>query len=87
MKTYDVPTVSSIFDQLGRLLTPEMARSIAGFRFDAKTQRRIDRLARKCNEGLLTDEERSEYETYVRAIDLIAILQAHARASLKRQTA
>ncbi len=32
----------------------------------------------------LTDVERSEYETYVYVIDFIAILQAKARALLKR---
>ena len=35
----------------------------------------------KCTEGLLTEPERSEYESYVRALDVIAILQAKARAT------
>jgi hypothetical protein len=46
----------------------------------SSAQARIDKLARKCNEGKLTDAERSEYETYVYVIDFIAILQAKARA-------
>ena len=53
-------------------------------RFDEKAQARIDKLARKCNPGKLTDVERSEYKTYVCVIDFIAILQAKARAMLKR---
>ena len=36
------------------------------------------------NEGRLSDTERREYETYVQTIDFIAILQAKARALLKR---
>jgi hypothetical protein len=50
----------------------------------SKTQRRIDELGEKCNEGQLTDTEREEYDSYVRAIDFISILQAKARAVLQR---
>jgi hypothetical protein len=83
MKTIDEPILGRIIDPLARILTPEVARKLARLRFDAKTQSEIDKLARKCNEGKLSDEERREYETYVHAIDFIAILQAKARALLK----
>ena len=66
------------------ILTPEVAGKLVDYRFDAKAQARIDKLARKCNEGLLSDQERREYETYVHTIDFIAILQAKARTLLKR---
>lgn len=46
---------------------------------DEDTQARIDELADKCTEGTLTATERSEYESYVAAIDLVTILQAKAR--------
>jgi hypothetical protein len=36
------------------------------------------------NEGHLTDDKRREYETYIHAIDCLAILQAKARALLRR---
>jgi len=66
------------------MLTPEVARNLVRYRFDAKAQSHIDGLARKCNEGQLTDAERREYETYVQTIDFIGILQAKARALLKQ---
>ena len=84
MKTLDAPVLDRLFDPLGRLLSPEVARKLADYRFDAKAQARIDKLARKCNDGKLSDDERREYETYVQTIDFIAILQAKARAVLKR---
>ncbi len=84
MKTLDQPVLDRLLDPLGRILTPEVARKLVNLRFDAKAQARIDKLARKCNEGELTDDERREYETYVYAIDFIAIRQAKARALLKR---
>jgi len=84
MKTLDAPLLDRILDPLGRILTPEVARKLVAYRFDAKTQAGIDKLARKCNQGELSDDELREYETYVHAIDFIAVLQAKARALLKR---
>src|SRR5262249_4899610 len=84
MKTLDAPVLDRLLDPLGRILTPDVARKLVHYRFDAKAQARIDRLARKCNEGELSAPERREYETYVQTIDFIAILQAKARALLNR---
>ena len=83
MKTDDA-TVLNLLDPLGRILTREVARKLVNLRFDSIAQARIDKLARKCNDGALTDSERREYETYVSAIDFIAVLQAKARALLRR---
>lgn len=78
----------SILDRLlepvTRSFTPEVARQLVGLRLAPDIQDRIDLLAAKCNEGELSNEERAEYETYVRAIDLISLLQAHAHAVLAR---
>lgn len=83
MKTLDQPLIAQLLDPVGRILTPDVAKKLAALRFDAKTQSKIDRLARKCNEGKLTDDERREYETYVQTIDFISILQAKARAIVR----
>lgn len=78
---------------LERLLQPvseslnvEAARKLVRLKADAKTQARIDELARKCNEGELSALERSEYERYVTAGTLIAILQAKARLLLAKNS-
>jgi hypothetical protein len=84
MKTLDAPILDNILDPVSRVLTPEVARALVKLRVDAKTQSTINRLARKCNEGKLTAAERSEYETYVSAIDFVAILQAKAHVMLNR---
>lgn len=76
---------------LDRLLEPlagcfsaDVAAKVANLRADSVTQERIDFLASRANEGLLTDEEREEYAGYIHAIDVIAVLQAKARASLRK---
>ena len=76
-----------IIESVSECLTPEAARKLVELRADAATQQRVDELADKNTEGLLTAEEKEEYETYVRASTFIAILQAKARARLTRQPA
>ena len=67
-------------------LTPEVAAKIADMRADDEIQSRIDYLADRANEGLLTREEHEEYAGYLHAIDVIAVLQAKARSQLRRHT-
>jgi hypothetical protein len=76
-----------ILDPLARQLTPAAARALVKFRADAATQARIADLADRCNEGTLNRAERAEYDSYVRAIDLIAVLQSKARRALGKPAA
>jgi len=80
------PTTITVLDRLldpvSRCLSEDAARALIGVRADAQTQTRVQELAEKCNEGTLTLEERSEYESYVMAANIVAILQAKARARL-----
>jgi hypothetical protein len=76
---------------LDRLLEPfagclssEVAAKVANLRADDTMQDRIDYLAERTNEGLLTDEERAEYAGYLHAIDVLAVLQAKARSLLRK---
>jgi hypothetical protein len=82
MKPLDAPNLDRIFDSLTAIFTPEIARKLVQYCFDPKVHAHIDMLARKCNEGHISDKDRREYESYVHAIDFIAILQAKARALL-----
>lgn len=82
MDKLDTPVLDRIMDPVARALTPAVARRIADLRADPEVQARIDGLAEKANEGRLSAAERAEYEAYVAAIDLIAILQSKARALL-----
>lgn len=83
MKTLDAPILDRLLDPVSRILTPEVARKLIALRFDAKTQSYINKLARKCNQGLLSEHEQREYEMYVNAIDFIGILQTKARSMLR----
>jgi hypothetical protein len=71
-----------LLDPVGRCLSDKAARALAGLRADEETQTVVRDLAEKCNEGTLSSEERAEYEAYVMAASVVAILQAKARARL-----
>jgi hypothetical protein len=74
-----------VFDSVADCLTPDVARRIIAVELDPRAQVQIDQLARKANQGTLSDEERRQYEEFIEAIDLLAIFQAKARLALSRQ--
>lgn len=78
-QTLETITLDRLLEPVSNCLTPEVARKLASLRADPKLQERVDLLASKCNEGELSPEEREEYELYVRASSIIALLQAKAR--------
>lgn len=79
-------TTSAAFDRgtdpILSLISAEQARKWVEYRGEPELQRRIEDLAARCNEGTLSDDERAEYEGYVRANKFVALLQAKARKLL-----
>lgn len=71
-----------LLDPLGHCLTTDVAQHIVALRADPVVQARLEELADRCTEGILSPDERTEYETYVRAMEFIAVLQAKAHAVL-----
>ncbi|MBM3223049.1 MAG: hypothetical protein FJZ47_04500 [Candidatus Tectomicrobia bacterium] len=67
--------------------TPALARTLVDFRVDPALQAHIDVLRQKANEGTLTPEEDAEYEDFVEAVDVMAIMQAKARQFLAKHPA
>ena len=75
MATLDSTALRDFFVQFTDGFTPELAEYFVSTKPKAELQARIDELAGKANEGELTDAERSEYDTYIEAMDLIALLR------------
>ncbi len=75
-----------LLDPLSRSLSPEAARSIVGLAIEPEILDRIDELAERCNEGLLTEAERAEYAGYVEGAEILALIKLKARRSLRRCT-
>jgi hypothetical protein len=76
--------LEQLFGPLAESLSPEAAEQVLQFRIDPAVRFRIADLAEKANEGLLTDDERAEYLSFIETMDLVSILQAKVRDALAR---
>lgn len=74
--------IDEMLELLVEALTPETARLLSQIQAKPSIQARVDQLAVKCNEGALTEEERAEYENYVRVGNLLALIKAKAKRVL-----
>ena len=71
--------LEQLFDPVGECLTREVAGRLVKLRANTAVQNRLDELADKNTAGALTAEELAEYDSYVRGMNFIAVLQAKAR--------
>ena len=78
--------LEELFEPVGECLTPEVASKLVAVRASPKVQARIDELAEKSSDGTLTSDERSLYESYVRGINFIGVLQAKAQRVLSERS-
>ncbi|MEX0611893.1 MAG: hypothetical protein WD738_23870 [Pirellulales bacterium] len=79
---YDTEAFDRGTSPIIQMLSPDQTRQLLEYRGDERLRQRIDELAAKSNEGLLTPAEKAEYEGYVRANKFVAILQAQAQKFL-----
>ena len=78
-------TLDRILDPVGKRLGIKAAEALVQLRADPELQAKMEYLAARCTEGELTPEERAEYEAFVSANNVIAILQAKARSILAKR--
>jgi uncharacterized protein YnzC (UPF0291/DUF896 family) len=76
--------IGDMLEPFAQALTPDIASQIVEIKASPEAQARISELAKKCNEGELTEAEQSEYEAFVRAGNLVSILKAKARNALSQ---
>lgn len=82
--TFSPSALDELMQSVADCFTPEVATRIVNLRADPKTQAHLDDLADRNTAGKLSEAEQREYETLVKAIDIITILQAKARSYLRR---
>jgi uncharacterized protein (DUF433 family) len=75
--------LEDLLEPLSQCLDEQSARRIAEFRISPTVQARVEVLAERANEGTLTEEELEEYDSFIEAADLIAILQLKAQQRLQ----
>jgi hypothetical protein len=78
----DVDIFRRIVDPEKPFFSEEAARGILRLRFAAADQARMNELAAKNREGGISQAEDQELENYIRAGQILGILQSKARRSL-----
>ena len=74
--------LDGLLDPLSRCLDAESAQRVVEFSFDPAVQARIDTLAERANDGVLSEEEGAEYDAFINAADFISILKLKVRRQL-----
>lgn len=83
MKTASsAPALEELIAALADCLTPDSARRVIALKADPRLQERVDDLATRHSQGLLTPEEHAEYGSYVSYSTVVAILKSKARQLL-----
>jgi hypothetical protein len=75
-------SLDAMMSPLADCLDAASLRALADFRAPADAAARVSWLAERVNEGILTAEERAEYESAVTFANFVGILQSKARRKL-----
>jgi hypothetical protein len=76
----EVEALELLLEPLRECLTVEVANRILQLRAPPDIQAKLDLFAMKHAEGTISSEELAEYDSLVRAGNLIAVIQAKARS-------
>lgn len=71
--------LDEIFNSVGSCLSVEAASKLRDLRISEALQSQLDSWAVKNSEGKLGNEERQQYESILRTLNFVAVLQAKAR--------
>jgi len=71
--------LDQLFDTVGHCLTFDTASKLNALSLPESVQQQLDDWADQNSLGQLSDEDRSQYEATLRALNFIAVLQAKAR--------
>jgi len=78
----DPAILDQLLDPLALCLDAESAQRVIECGIAPAVQQRVSALAERANEGVLTEDERIDYETLINAADFIAILKLKAQRRL-----
>jgi hypothetical protein len=78
----DVALLDQLLDPFTQCLDAESARRVIEFGIAPAVQQRVSVLAERANDGVLTEDERIDYEALINAADFIAIIKLKAQRRL-----
>jgi hypothetical protein len=78
----DMALLDQLLDPFTQCLDVESAQRVVKIGITPAVELRLNALAERANEGLLTGEDREDYEALINAADVIAILKLKAQRML-----
>ena len=81
----EVAIFTRLFQPENADLSPEAARSFLALEFTEEDRQRMHALTLKAQEGILSEAERAEMESYSFVGNVLGILKSKARQSLKQE--
>ena len=78
--------IDRFLDCVAECWTPVVAQRILDIGLDPAMDSRLDELREKANEGLLSEDERQQYEELVEGLDLVSLIKLKARLVLAQQS-
>lgn len=83
----DTPLLNELLDPFtAECLNAESAQRLVELGIAPAIQQRVNALAGRANEGVLTEDEQTDYEALINAADFIAILKLKAQRKLASNT-
>ena len=76
--------IDQLMEPFAECLTEDAARRIVALRADVAVQTRVDELADMANRGVLSADDRAEYDRLLAAYHLVSLIQARARRMLDK---
>ncbi len=76
-------SLDNLLEPFSQCMDVQSALRVTEFQVDQRVQARVETLAEKANQGVLSEDEHAEYESLVNAADLISILKLKAKRRLK----
>ena len=83
MTLLDVASLQKFLLHFTDTLSPELAEQFVNLLPDPEFQERLNYLGIKANEGALSTDEQSEYDVYIEAMDVVALLRVKMSTRLK----
>jgi hypothetical protein len=74
--------LDELLDPFASCLDAESAQRVIECRIAPSIQHKVETLAERANQGVLTEDERTHYEALINAADMIAILKLKAERRL-----
>ena len=74
--------MEALADSMAACLDSSSLLAMAQFKLDPRAQARLDELADNTNEGLISNVERAEYQSFIGISEFLGLAQLRARARL-----